>query len=1003
MNVKLKVLTAGVLFFVGGQVVMAQQKPKKDSLGTKNIDEVVVVAFGTQKKQSIAGSIEKIDSKELVNSQTGNVMQSLSGKVGGVQITTNSGQPGDSPQIRFRGLGSLSSSNNPLYVVDGMPFGGNINALNNADIESVVFLKDASANALYGSRGANGVVMITTKKGKKGKVEVTLDSKFGVNTRAVKEYDIITSPSEYYEVYFERLRQTNIFNGEDYATATMNASNDLIDGVDGLSYNAYNVNGNALINTTTGKLNSNAKLLYFDDWSKELFKVSTRQEYNVNMQMGTDKLNAFFSFGNLNDQGYLINSNFKRFSGRTRVDYQISDKLKLNTSLNYTRTDQGAPNSLSSSSNYSNLISWARSIAPIFPIWARNADGSFKFAANGERMYDFGSLANPNGMGLARNYAGGLNAYAKAVLDEVRNIEDNISGRIGLSWNFYKDFDFTYNFGMDIVNGNYNFYGNNIGGDYLSSNGTIRTSVSNEQTFNNQQLISWKKSFGNHNIDVMIGHESNDYTAKMLSGTRNNIVIPGSTNVSNGSRYSDLNGYNDNYNVEGFLSRFNYGYANKYFINASFRRDGSSVFSPKNRWGNFYGLGAAWMVSNENFLKDNQSINDLKLKFSYGEQGNDALYYPSTTNMNHRSYFGYARNFKAYQSQYENIPDAAGNVSIVQVYEGNPDLKWETSQNMNTGFEIGLFNRVKIDAEYFQRKVSDLLFNFPLPPSTGTSFISRNIADMKNEGFEVNISGDLIKKQNVTWSVFGNTTFYENKVTRLPNSFTTGTFRFVEGISAYTFYLRKFAGVDKTNGNALWYVDEKDANGNVIGQKTTSVYQDATLYVLDKNANPKFYGGFGTKFGYKGVNLAVNFGYQFGGYMYDGVYAGLLQSGLGDVKNFHKDIYKTWTSTNVDALLPAVDRQRDNNMSASDLFLIKSDYISIEDASISYDFNKNFLPEGVSGLSLGIYANNLALWSKRKGMDPRLVSLGNSLGTNGQTLNKYGTQRTVSFGLTVKF
>ena len=313
MNVKLKVLTAGALFFIGGQVVMAQQKPKKDSLGTKNIDEVVVVAFGTQKKQSIAGSIEKIDSKELVNSQTGNVMQSLSGKVGGVQITTNSGQPGDSPQIRFRGLGSLSSSNNPLYVVDGMPFGGNINALNNADIESVVFLKDASANALYGSRGANGVVMITTKKGKKGKVEVTLDSKFGVNTRAVKEYDIITSPSEYYEVYFERLRQTNIFNGEDYATATMNASNDLIDGVDGLSYNAYNVNGNALINTTTGKLNSNAKLLYFDDWSKELFKVSTRQEYNVNMQMGTDKLNAFFSFGTVKLCSKCIKSMIDRY------------------------------------------------------------------------------------------------------------------------------------------------------------------------------------------------------------------------------------------------------------------------------------------------------------------------------------------------------------------------------------------------------------------------------------------------------------------------------------------------------------------------------------------------------------------------------------------------------------------------------------------------------------------------------------------------------------------
>ncbi|MDM1553630.1 MULTISPECIES: SusC/RagA family TonB-linked outer membrane protein [Chryseobacterium] len=1005
MNVKLRVLSAGVLFFIGGQTLLAQKKtndtiPEK----TKEIDEVVVVAFGSQKKQSIAGSVAKIDAKELANAQTSNVVTSLSGKVGGVQITTNSGQPGDPPQVRFRGLGSLSSSNNPLYVVDGMPFGGNINALNNNDIESITFLKDASANALYGSRGANGVVMITTKKGKKGKMNITFDTKFGVNSRAVKEYDLITDPGEFYQVYFERLRVSNVFAGMSYADASADAAANLITGPDGLAYNNYNVPNDQLIDPLTGKLNPNAKLLYHDDWNKEMFKPSVRQEYNVSLQAGSDKLNTYFSLGYLNDQGFLLNSGFKRFSGRSKVDYQITDKLKVSTSINYTRTDQGAPNSLTGNATYSNLIGWGRNIAPIYPIWARNADGSLKYASYG-KMYDFGSMGNPNGMGLARPYGGGLNTYAKAALDQVRNIEDNVSGRASLSWDFYDGFNFTYNFGMDIVNGNYNSYGNNIGGDYYGkTNGQVRTSTSNDQTFNNQQLLSWKKNFGQHNIDILIGHENNDYTSKMLSGTRTNIVIPGGTNVSNGSRFVDLNGYNDVYTTEGYLSRINYGYANKYFVNASYRRDASSVFSPDSRWGNFFGLGGAWMVSNEDFLKGNKIVTSLKLKGSYGEQGNDALYYPDSVSMNHRSYFGWARNYKAYQSQWENIPDANGDVSIVQVYEGNPDIKWETSKNLNTGFELELFNRITIDAEYFQRKVNDLLFNFPLAPSTGTSFITRNIGNMQNTGFELNISADIIKGENFNWTVYGNGTYYKNKVTYLPNSFTSEIFKFEEGKEAYTFNMRKFAGVNAANGNAIWYKDTKDANGNVTGQTTTEVYTEATLYSLDKSANPKYYGGFGTRLGYKGINLSMNFAYQFGGYMYDGNYANMLRSrDSGDITNFHKDIYNTWTPTNTNAALPAVDRVRPNNMSTSDLFLIKSDYISLEDVSVTYDFSKTLLPEGISGITFGVFATNLALWSKRQGLDPRLNSVGNSLGTNGQATNKYGAQRSISLGLTVKF
>ena len=275
---------------------------------------------------------------------------------------------------------------------------------------------------------------------------------------------------------------------------------------------------------------------------------------------------------------------------------------------------------------------------------------------------------------------------------------------------------------------------------------------------------------------------------------------------------------------------------------------------------------------------------------------------------------------------------------------------------------------------------------------------------MQNTGFELNISADIIKGENFNWTVYGNGTYYKNKVTYLPNSFTSEIFKFEEGKEAYTFFMRKFAGVNAANGNGIWYKDIKDANGNVTGQTTTEVFTDATLYSTDKSANPKYYGGFGTRVGYKGINVSMNFGYQFGGYMYDGTYANMLRSrDSGDVTNFHKDIYNTWTPTNTNAALPAVDRVRPNNMATSDLFLIKSDYISLEDVSVTYDFSKTLLPEGISGVTFGVFATNLALWSKRQGLDPRLNSVGNSLGTNGQATNKYGAQRSISLGLTVKF
>lgn len=969
----------------------------KDS--SEELKEVVVqVAFGTQKRQEITGAVTKIDAKQLENTQSSNAVQSLTGKVAGVQIAANSGQPGDKPQVRFRGIGSISSSNEPLYVVDGIPYNGDINAISSQDIESISFLKDASSNALYGSRGANGVIIITTKKGKKGQLSVTYETKIGVNSRAVPEYNMITDPGEYYKTVYNRIRNGLIYQGQTPEKASTISSGNLIAGDSySLGYNNYNVPNNQVINPATGQINSNAELLYHDNWSKNLFRDATRIEHFLSLSGSTDNINTYLSIGYLNDNGYTINSNFKRATVRANIDYTVNTKVKIGANLNYANSDQNAPISQVSSTTYSNLFYWARNIAPIYTIWQRDNNGNFIKNADGSRVYEFNKSGD-------RPYGSNLNPYATTLLNTNLNEENKFGARGYVSIDFLKNFNFKYNLGYDLLSGYYLNSTTGLGGDDMGVNGRIGTATKNNYTITNQQLLSWKKTFEDHSLDVLIGHESSDFKSKMLTGQKSGIVIPNLPIVSNATVYNYLDGYNDLYKVEGYFSRVNYNYKNKYFVNGSFRRDGSSVFSPENRWGNFYGFGGAWSVSKESFFPKTKWLNDLRIKGSYGEQGNDNIYYPSTSQISHRSYFGSSRNYYAYQTQYEIVPDAEGNASVLTVYQGNEKIKWEKSKNLNIGFDVQLFSRLNIEAEYFERNVSDLIYNRPNSPSTGVSFITENIGDMSNKGIEVNLGLDILKSENIDVNVWANTTHYKNKITALPSPFTNGIFRFEVGSPAYSYYLREFAGVDKENGDALWYMDQKDTSGKVTGKIPTNVYGNSTQYLSKKNANPDVYGGFGTMVRYKKLTLQAGFAYQFGGYMYDGVYQSAMYSGSDGIgQNYHKDVNKAWSIDNPNSNIPRIDHVSTLQMSNSDFFLIKSDYISLQDVSLSYDFkNRQLLDLGIQSTKFTLMGSNLALWSERKGMDPRLNNLG-ARTNNGQSLNVYGVMKSISLGLTVNF
>jgi len=994
--------------------------PQKVSVGTSLVltvvlvsdnvlDEVVVTAYGTQTKESIAGSISTLKAKDLQQVQSANVVQSLAGKVGGVQIRSTSGQPGSAPVVRFRGLGSISSSNQPLYVVDGVPFNGDVASISSQDIEQMSFLKDASANALYGSRGANGVIIITTKKGKKtDAIDINLDVRGGFNSRATKDYDYIKDPSEYYELRWQRLRLGGLVNGKSDAISRQDASNNL---VNDLGYNIFNVANNQIIDPLTGKLNPNASVNYHDSWDDYLFDNSYRQEYALNLAYANDKVSTFLSGSYLNDEGYIVNSGFDRFATRANVEFRPYEFVKLGTNVNFAGTKSKDPQGGRVTNAYSNLFSWSRNMAPIYPIFARDAQGNKIYNSDGSEAYDWGKgeTINPDGTTANRTYITNMNPYATTLLNDLTDYNKNVSVRTYASFDFLDGFNFTYNLGYDYQSGNRFRLITNLGGDGAPYNGSITNALTNSHTFTNQQLLSYNKSFGLHTIGVMIGHETSNYSNKMLSGSKVNIVIPGQSFVSNATKFSSLNGYEDLYKIEGYLSKVNYNYSNKYYVNGSFRRDGSSVFHPDYRWGNFYGLGAAWIVSNEDFFRDIDVISNLKVKASYGEQGNDNLFYPSYVTMEHRSHFDFDRNYLPYMDQYEITPDAEGNASIRQVYTGTKDLKWEVSRNFNAGFEIGLFeDRLNVDFEFFNRKVSDMLYNFPQAPSSGIPAVSKNIGDMKNTGIEIAINGDVIKTEDWNLNLWVNATHYKNKITRLPQPFVSSVFRFVEGQSAYTYYLREFAGVDPKTGLGSWYEGDVDpTSGLSIGEKTTvEKHSDGTQFLSNKTAHPDLYGGFGFDLSYKKFSFNAGFAYQIGGFVYDYVYQALFTEGSGmgsSGHNYHKDVYNTWTPENSNASMPVLSSVFNQQYSTSDMFLISANYLSMENFGVSYDLsNEKFSRIGIKNARLSLIGNNLFMVSKREGLDPRLVQLGGAL-NNGLSLHSYSLLRSISLGLNVRF
>ena len=965
------------------------------------IDDVIVVAFGTAKKEAFTGSAAVIKSDEIAKVQTSNVATALVGRVAGVQTSSTSGDLGKTPSIRVRGFGSINAGKEPLWIVDGMPYEGDLNNLNTNDIESMTVLKDAASNALYGARGANGVIMVTTKKAKSGDAVVTIDAKWGVNSKALEEYDVITSPAQYYETHFKALygyyAQTNPA-AKAYALASSGLTSN---GTGGLGYNVYTVpEGQALIGTN-GKLNPNAtlgrKIIYNgqeywltpDDWIDEAYQSAFRQVYNVNISGATERSSFYASLGYLDNTGIIKSSALERYTARLKADYQAKKWLKVGGNMSYAHFSNSNGNSNEgSASSTANIFAFSAQMPPIYPVYIRDGSGRIMVDDNGYQMYDYGDKGNA---GLTRPLLPGANGLQTSWLNKKKAEGNAFSGSGFVDISLYKGLKLTVNGSTNIDETRTTYLNNQYYGQFAEAGGTISKYHTRDIAYNLQQILNYNETFGKHNVGLMVGHEYYQKKYYYLSGTKSKLFSY--DNEELGGAVVDGAGahsYIDDYNSEGYFMRAQYDYAGRYFVSGSYRRDASSRFHPDHRWGNFWSVGAAWLLNQENWF-DAPWVNMLKLKASYGSQGNDNI----------GNYL--------YTDTYS-IENNNGEIAVLFGQKGNPNITWETNTNLNIGTEFGFWNnRLSGSVDFFNRKTSDMLFAFSVPSSLGYSSYYANVGDMVNRGVEVELNADLIRTKNVLWSFNLNLTHVKNEVTYLApehksttvegyKGYIDGSYFVGEGLPLYTYYLRSYAGVDPETGASLWYKDVKGDDGKITRTKTSD-YTSATRYLHD-SAIPSVYGGFSTSVSAYGVDFSISFNYQIGGKVYDSGYASFMSSPYGTTvgTNYHKDILKAWTPENKGSDIPRLQYGDQYTTSVSDRFLTDASYLNISNINVGYTLPSKITQKfGVQKLRVYLACDNVVYWSKRQGLDPRYSF------TGATNFSNYSPIRTISGGVTVQF
>jgi TonB-linked SusC/RagA family outer membrane protein len=975
------------------------------------LDDVIVIAYGTAKKESVTGAVATVKSSEISKRPVSSVTDILEGQVSGIMVNSTYGEPGADASIRIRGFGSVNGSNSPLYVIDGVPFGGNVSDLNPNDIESLTVLKDATSAALYGNRASNGVILITTKRGTSDKVTVTASVAQGAYMRGIPEYSKVDAV-QFMQIYMNAIAGNFMATAPaSYPTrqaAVAETKRSLWSNLG--QYNVFNVPDDQLFDEN-GYINPNVSVRPgFDDlnWYDHVERIGYRQEYNVSGNGASEKSNYYFSLGYLDENGQIHNSDFNRWTGRANVN--LTPVKWLKTGFNVSGSMQESNGISTGTSTIVNPLYFARMIAPIYPIYRHDmSTGAYLLDEDNQKQYD-------DGVELSRQQLNGRHVIWENELDRRNTIRNTLGAQAFADIKFLKDFTFSIKGDISIRGNYYRSYSNSIIGDGKGNVGRASRTRYLYKNFTFQQLLNWNHSFGDHTVEALIGHENYSYGYDYEYGYKTSEIFPNGYELDNFNTITSLDGSCSGYTLESYLARAKYDYKGKYYVEGSFRRDGSSRFAPENRWGNFWSAGATWIISKEDFLNQVSWIDNLKLRGSYGQVGNDT-----------------SCGYYAYMALYS-IHQYANHTASYKIQNEARDIVWESANTFSVALEGRMFDRWNWSLEYFDKVTKDLLFDVYQPLSAGATATSsaestttQNLGSVANRGFEINTDVDIIRTKDFRWNFSLNATMLRNKVLVLPeqnkDGIISGTKRILEGRGIYDFWLYQYAGVDMMTGRALYLLDdEKYYIGDPVeGKSEVPVEWASTIngqsYVLNTtyakkdwsgSAIPKLNGSFSTSFSYKNFSLSALFTYALGGKLIDYSYMDLM-SASSSPHSYHTDLLNSWSSapagmseTSSDRIsttaIPEINGYWSSySNSTSTRFLTSSNYLVIKNIALSYSLPKTVVQKiGLNNLTVNVAIDNLATFSAMKGLNPQQSFA-------GTVDNYFNTPRVATAGIKITF
>ena len=878
---------------------------------TSTLKEVVVTGYGTVSKQAFTGASSAVNGATIEKSSNINLVKGLEGNVTGFTYNNSTSSPGTFGSVYVRGLGSLSSNSQPLYVVDGVPVastaegmdsdGNNLfdpmAAYNPADIESVTVLKDAAATAIYGSRAANGVIVITTKRGASSKFKLDIDVRQGF------------SAMQHNNMKYADAKSTMNLFARGYSRYT-----ELLG--EPISFDEAYAEMQGMYPDWDGK--------YSTDWMKLITRKGYFQDYNISFSGSTDKTNYYVSLGFLDSKGIVIGSSNKRYSGRVNLDTSWKFfQAGINATYSYTLNNNFSQATTGSMS--SPIVAAVSSMTPMDR--AYNPDGTYA------------NIINYNPLALQDSKVGDLDQTVN------QTFTANPWLQVNLPFGFYVK----TNFGVNLIDQRgYQYWSAVTNPQGMDYNGLGQKYISRTSTLTWTNTIGWNKTFNDiHNFNVLLGQEMQRYEYNQDYYARNDFpfATDGVRDMAATGSSLDSGYAQEQSRLASYFVDARYALMNRYFFSASYRRDGSSVFGANHRWGNFWSVGAKWRLTEEDFLRPVTWLSNADLRVSYGTVGNQGL--PSLYA---------ARGFYNTGYNYNNLP------GMLPYQIANDELTWETSRKFDVGFDFGIFNRANLTFDFYNEDTADALYQVPISMTTGLTSVYKNVGKIRNTGIEVGLNGTVFTNEKVTVNAFANMSWNKNRIIKLADGTVEGTYSILEeGHSYRQFYMPEYAGVNPENGKALYYLNE-------TGDEKTEVYSEAAKRYVG-SADPKVFGAFGVTARGWGFDLSVTFNYRAGNKVYNTGHA-FTGWGMSLMTPLQTVVDNSWTASNPNAMYPEYiysDPYKTSQGNYSSRWLMDASYVRLSNISVGYtlpaDLTRKALMEKVR-----FYVNldNIATWTKKE-------------------------------------